>query len=253
MFIHRNTGRRAAAVSLGILTVAAIAQLAQAADARPICAGRLQQPCRRTAPDERQLWQRGAGRAERGQRSARGPASARHQSLRCLCDDPAARAGPAACDAAVRAAQGAESPLWSPQARQQCALCAARGLLQSRGARLARGAAGRRAARPGARPGARAAGGFRRAQHGCHARASECEFAGYGDCHAGGRTRMTGGEAGHHFRSPSSAWPVSLPDHPKKSAARRGKSHRGAQERTRGSCSQLISIEQGVCQAGKAF
>ena len=28
-------------------------------------------------------------------------------------------------------------------------------------------------------------------------------------------------------------------DHPKKSAAKRGKSHRGAQERTRGICSQL--------------
>jgi hypothetical protein len=65
------------------------------------------------------------------------------------------------------------------------------------------------------------------------------------------RARMTGVGDGASLSIPLERTPRLPSDHPKKSAARRGKSHRGAQERTRGNCSQLSGIEQGVCQAGK--
>ena len=65
------------------------------------------------------------------------------------------------------------------------------------------------------------------------------------------RARMTGVGDGASLSIPLERTPRLPSDHPKKSAARRGKSHRGAQERTRGNCSQLSGIEQGVCQARK--
>jgi len=60
---------------------------------------------------------------------------------------------------------------------------------------------------------------------------------------------MTGAGDGMTVFDPPRAHPVSPPiTRTKKCAARRGKSHRGAQRRTRGNCSQLIREEQGLCQ-----
>ena len=55
-----------------------------------------------------------------------------------------------------------------------------------------------------------------------------------------------------HDRLPSGLPQERAAGSPKKCAARRGKSHRGAQERTRGNCSQLGMTEQGLCQLVKS-
>ena len=125
MFIHRNTGRRAAAVSLGILTVAVIAKAAQAetpdpfvlvaysnrAGGQPLASGNY--------PNAAQ-----AVRSEDTGALADPPAL---DTNRCVAYAMTQQLGQAqaACDAAVRAAQETGSPSWSPQARQQSALGAA--------------------------------------------------------------------------------------------------------------------------------
>src|SRR6516164_5760128 len=70
---------------------------------------------------------------------------------------------------------------------------------------------------------------------------------GHGTCFL--KQRPLEWETGCWFSIPLERIPVSPPiGRAKKCAARRGKSHRGAQERTRGNCSQLMWREQGSCQ-----
>jgi hypothetical protein len=125
MFIHRNSGRRPAAVSLGILTAAAIAQLAPAETPEPLVL---------VAYGDRAggepLTSGNYGSAAQALQSAGNGALADPQALntnRCVAYAMTRQLAPAraACDAAVRAPQGSASPIWSPQARRQAALCAA--------------------------------------------------------------------------------------------------------------------------------
>ncbi len=125
MFIHRNSGRRAAAVSLGILTVAAIAPVARAQTPDPFV---LVAYSNRAGGEP--LTSGNYGNAAQAVQSEGNGALADPQALdtnRCVAYAMTQQRAQArhACDAAVRAAQEAESPLWSPQARQQCALGAA--------------------------------------------------------------------------------------------------------------------------------
>ena len=125
MFIHRNTGRRAAAVSLGILTAAAIAKVAHAGPPAPFVL---------VAYSNRAggvpLTSGNYDNAAQAVRSEGTGALADPQALdtnRCVAYAMTQQLGQAraACDAAVRASAGSESPSWSAQARQQSALCAA--------------------------------------------------------------------------------------------------------------------------------
>lgn len=125
MFIHRNTGRRAAAVSLGILTAAALAKLAQAETPDPFV---LVAYSNRAGGQP--LASGNYGNAAQAVQGEGNGALSDPQALdtnRCVAyamTQQRAQAR-AACNAAVRAAQGTESSFWSPQARQQSALCAA--------------------------------------------------------------------------------------------------------------------------------
>jgi hypothetical protein len=123
MLIHRNTGRRAAAVSLGILTAIAIVAHAETPDPFVLVAYSNRaggQPLTRGNYDH----------AAQAVRSEDTGALADPQALdtnRCVAFAMTQQLGQArvACDAAVRAAQQSGSPSWSPQARQQSALSAA--------------------------------------------------------------------------------------------------------------------------------
>src|SRR5579872_4082368 len=63
---------------------------------------------------------------------------------------------------------------------------------------------------------------------------------------------MTGAGGGADRFDPPRAR-LASPPVTKKNAARRGKSHRGAQERTRGNCSQLGLSKQSPCHRMKLF
>jgi hypothetical protein len=104
MFIHRNSGRRAAAVSLGILTAAAIAQPAPAETPEPLV---LVAHGNRAGGEP--LTNGNYGSAAQALRSAGNGALADPQALdtnRCVAYAMTRQLAPAraACDAAVRAA-----------------------------------------------------------------------------------------------------------------------------------------------------
>ena len=125
MFSHRNTGTRAAAVSLGILTVAAIAQAAQAETPDPFV---LVAYSNRAGGQP--LMSGDYGSAAQAVQSQGNGALADPQALdtnRCVAYAMTQQLAQArvACQAAVRAAEEADWQSGSPRARRQSAVSAA--------------------------------------------------------------------------------------------------------------------------------
>ena len=125
MFSHRNTGRRAAAVSLGILTLVAIAQAAHAETPDPFV---LVAYSNRAGGQP--LMSGEYGSAAQALQSQGNGALADPQALdtnRCVAYAMTQQLAQArvACQAAVRAAEEADWQSGSPRARRQSAVSAA--------------------------------------------------------------------------------------------------------------------------------
>ena len=116
MFIHRNRGRNAQAVSLGLLAAALISTVVSAADTPgPLRAGRLQQPRRRHADHARRVPDRNTGRDRASVQADPGALATNHCVAFAMSEQHAQ--AQLACDAAVRDAHGeqAQLPSWNPR------------------------------------------------------------------------------------------------------------------------------------------